>query len=590
MVSKKIRLEPQRLSREAFRALQDVVGLERISEDRAVVEAYTIGCIDLRPLIIKHLKKPELLPAAIILPETTEEVQSIVKIANRYKIPLLPFTNGQVMSFPMVSGTLVIHFSRMDKILEIDEENMRVTFQPYVDYGTLQAELMKRGLWNGGSGWHSVIAKPASQFGIAGMWQTDLKYSGLSRNTLGMTVVLPTGEIMRVGSSAIAGTGRYSFTERFPGPNLLGMFKIAFGTRGIITEMTLKVHPWAGDPILPEDVGRPSIENYFKEAEEKKFDIPPPVKRHKVFWFDYPNMKSLVEGVAKIARSGIGIGLNVTSHYNAMMCSRTLKEAEKRVREKYFPTYSGYIVIAGISSEKQIRYEEKVLRKIVRETGGKVWSEEHKPEELEAVAPWNLEFARNTETGMRTVRSWYIPSVLAPYAGYDVLPATSEMWSEVIEKIGPTTIFSTVGTECPYGYVFDRGHTMETEVDQFPKRTDFEGLIKFLDSSAYTWWWFIKKGYPGNYFAVFGEPWLSGSPEIGPGLYLLMRKLAKIMDPNNVMTSNPKMVYSDEELKARLKKDVGGLATILKWRKEFGFPPVETVIKKLERERKSFKE
>jgi hypothetical protein len=589
MASKKKRLEPKKLSREAIRALQDVVGPERISEDRAIIEAYTIGCIDLRPLLLKHLRKSEGLPAAIILPETTEEVQAIVKIANRHKITLLPFTNGQVMSYPVVPGTLVIHFSRMDKILEIDEENMRVTIQPYVDYGTLQAELMKRGLWNGGSGWHSVIAKPASQFGIAGMWQTDLKYSGLSRNTLGLTVVLPTGEVMRVGSSAIAGTGRYSFTERFPGPNFLGLFKAAFGTRGIITEITLKVHPWVGGPNLPEDVGRPSIETYFKDAEEKRFDIPPPPKRHKVFWFDYPNMESLVQGVAKIARSGIGIGLNVTSHYNAPMCSRTLDEAERRVKEKFFPTYSGYIVIAGISSERQMKYEEKVLRKIVEETGGKLWSEEYRPEQLEAVAPWNLEFARNTETGMRTVRSWYIPNVLAPYAGYDVLPATSEMWSEVIEKIGAATIFSTMGTECPYGYFFDRGHQIETEVDQFPKRTDFEGLIKFLESSAYTWWWLIKKGYPGNYFAVFGEPWLSSAPEIGPGLYLFMRKLVKMMDPNNVMASHPKMAYTDEELKARLKKEVGGFATVLKWRRKFGFPPLEDVMKKLEEEREPVK-
>mgnify|MGYP007084741850 CR=1 FL=1 len=100
----------------------------------------------------------------------------------------------------------------------------------------------------------------------------------------------------------------------------------------------------------------------------------------------------------------------------------------------------------------------------------------------------------------------------------------------------------------------------------------------------------MKKGYPGNYFAVFGEPWLSSSPEIGPGLYLFMRKIARMMDPNNVMASNPRMVYTDEELKARMKKDVGGLTTLLKWRKEFGFPPLEGVMKKLEEEQRSVKE
>ena len=170
------------------------------------------------------------------------------------------------------------------------------------------------------------------------------------------------------------------------------------------------------------------------------------------------------------------------------------------------------------------------------------------------------------------------------------MPATSEMWREVIDKIGAATIFSTLGTECPYGYFFDRGHNMETEVDQCPKRTDFDGLIKYLESYAYSWWWFMKKGYPGNYFAVFGEPWLSSTPEIGPNLYLLMRKIAKIMDPNNIMASNPKMVYTDEQLKARLKKGVGGLSTVLKWRREFGFPPLEDAMKKLYEVRESVKE
>jgi hypothetical protein len=564
-------LEPKKLPREVIRALQSVVGPEWVSEDRGVVEAYTIGCIDVPSALRKVIKSPTALSACIALPENTEQVQAIVKIANRYKITLLPFTNGQSLSFPMVPGTLVIHFSRMDKILEIDEENMRVTIQPMVDYGTLQAELMRRGLWNGGSGWHSAIAKPGSQFTTAGLWQTDLKYGGLSRNTLGFTVILPTGDIMRTGSAAIAGTGRYSFTERFPGPNLLSLFKDSLGTRGIITEISLKAHPWVGGSTFPEDVGRPSIENYFEEAKQKKFDIPPPPKRYKLVWFEYPDMKSLINGIRKMARSGIGIGLNVTGSYNAPMCTRTLAEAEKQVKEKFYPPYSGYMVIAGISSEKQMKYEEAVLNKILEETHGKLWSDQYKSEQLEAVAPWNLEFARNTVTGMRTVRSYYVATMLTPYAPFELMIDTQDLWRDTVEKLGATNIFTTMGIECPYGYVVDRGHQIETEVDQFPKRTVLKDIVLTIESEMFGWPWFEKRGYPGNWVVLFGEPFVSGSPELGPNTNILFRKIRKILDPNNVMASQ-KLVLTEDELEEESKNTRGGLASLRKWKKEFGLP------------------
>jgi hypothetical protein len=312
------------------------------------------------------------------------------------------------------------------------------------------------------------------------------------------------------------------------------------------------------------------LEYYFKEAEEKKFDIPPAPKRHKVFWFDYPDMETLLEGTLKIARSGIGIGLNVTGTYNATMCSRTLDEAEKRVKEKFFPPYSGYLVIAGISSERQMEYEAKVLKKIVEETGGKMWSEKYMSEQLEAVAPWNLEFIRNTVTGMRTVRSWYLATMITPYAGFEELPDTQEMWQEVIDKIGATTIFSTMGVECPYGYITDRGHQMETEVDQFVKRPDFKGMLMTLDSMMYGWVWFMKRGYPGNWMITVGEPYSSGSPEIGPNIYLFFRKLRKVFDPNNLMSSH-KQVFTEKELEAELKEEKGGMATLQKWRKKLNY-------------------
>ena len=515
MKAEKTRLEPQRLPKEVIRRLEEIVGPEWVSEDRAIIEAYTILCIEAGAVLRKVLKDPTLLPACVVIPETTEEVQAIVRLANRHKVPFLPFTSGQILSASIVPGTICIYFSRMNRILDIDEKNMSMTIQPFVDYVTVQAETRRRALWNGGSGWHSAVARPASQCGTAGIWQTDLKYGGLARNILGLKVVLPTGELMRVGSSAIAGTGEFSFADRFPGPNLYGLYKGSLGTRGIVTEITIKLHPWVGGTTLPEDIGSPSLATYFEDAKKKKFDIPSPPKRHKVFWFEYPDAERLKKGVSEIACSGIGIGLNITGLYNTAMCSRTKEEAEKRMKEKFFPPNSGYVVIAGISSERQMVYEEKVLRHIIKETGGRLLSDDYKPEVLEALAPWNLEFCVNTVSGMRCIRSGYMGTMITPYAPFENIDDSKEIWGEVVDEMGAPTIFSNCGREMPYGYISDRGHQIETEMDHFiPSRADRKGMGTVIDSMGYAWGRYIQKGYQGCWYSIMGEPFTTAFPDV----------------------------------------------------------------------------
>ena len=559
----------EKLPPDIIREFKNVVGDEWVSEDRAVVEAYTVTTICLGSMLRKVLKDPTLIPACVVLPSTTEEVQAIVKICNRYKIPFVPYTNGQLLCTPTAPKTVLIHLARMDKILYIDEKNMFMVIQPYVDYATIQAEARKRGLWNGGTGWHSAIAKPCSQYGVAGLWQTDLKYGGLVRNVLGFKIVLPTGEILNTGSIAIAGTGPYPFTERFPGPNLMGLFKSAIGSGGIITELTIKLHPWAGEPTLSEDIGRPSIATYFEDAKTKKFDYPPPPKNYKVYWFEYPNLESLVEGVSRLAASGIGIGLNITGEYNATMCSKTSEEAEKRMKEGFFSPYQGYIVLAAITSKHQLEYEEKVFMKILEETGGKLISKDYKPEVLDAVAIWNLEFSTNTLTGMRTVRSGYIATVLPPLGPFTMIGDGAKIWCDLIERFGATTVFSKAGCNCPYGYIVDRGHQITIEADQFAKRYEIKHLGATISAEVYSWPAFMRKGYWGGMF-VFTEPMTSCLPEIGPNLYMLLRKFREVFDPNGLAAGSRRVVWSEDEFKARLERRSRTLEAMLKAREEYG--------------------
>ena len=273
MATEKTKVTPQKLSREAYHALESVVGKEWVTEDRAIIEAYVINTDDAGASLRVLHRDPRMRAAAVVMASSTEEVQGVVRVANRYGFPIVGVGNMQLASAPVLPGTVMLSLRRMDKI-SVDEENMRMTIQPFIDYGKVHHEAAKRGLWLGGSGWHGAIAKPCSQYVTYGLWQSDLKYSGLARNAVGLTVIQADGSVLKLGSSAVSGTDEIPFTEHFPGPNLMGMIKGAFGgTRGIVTEITLKLHPWVGGQPFPEDRGRPSIEHYFEEAKEKKFDL-----------------------------------------------------------------------------------------------------------------------------------------------------------------------------------------------------------------------------------------------------------------------------------------------------------------------------
>ena len=139
-----------------YSALEDIVGKDNVTQEIAILETYSKYSVDISGYLKKHAKDPSNIPACVVLPSTTEEVQSIVRLSNRHKIPFVPFTNGQlgIANCPTTpQPTLFIHFSRMNKILELDANKMMARIQAYVDYAQLQADAMKVGLWNGGRRW-----------------------------------------------------------------------------------------------------------------------------------------------------------------------------------------------------------------------------------------------------------------------------------------------------------------------------------------------------------------------------------------------------------------------------------------------------
>jgi glycolate oxidase len=173
------------------------------------------------------------MPEAVLLPTSTEEVQSIVQICSREKIPFVARGSGTGLSggaLPAAKG-VVISLARMNRILEIDIPNARAVVEP----GVINAEVTARVASHG----YFYAPDPSSQSvcSIGGNVAENsggahcLKYGFTTTHVLGLEVVLPDGSLVHLGSRAI---------DR-PGYDLPGIFVGSEGTLGIATKITLRI-------------------------------------------------------------------------------------------------------------------------------------------------------------------------------------------------------------------------------------------------------------------------------------------------------------------------------------------------------------
>jgi len=192
-------------------------------------------------------------PDLIVLPASAEEVSRILVMANTYCFSVIPRGAGSGLtggSVP-INGGVIISFTRMDRILEIDTENLITVVEPGVITFLLQQEVAKKGLFyppDPSSYKYSTVGGNVAE--CAG-GPNSLKYGVTRDYVLGLEVVLPTGEIMNTGVRTMKGVVGYDLTRLFVGSE---------GTLGVVTKIVLKLVP------LPET--RATMLALFKEVEE----------------------------------------------------------------------------------------------------------------------------------------------------------------------------------------------------------------------------------------------------------------------------------------------------------------------------------
>ena len=146
----------------------------------------------------------EFVSGGFVAPETVEEIQAIMKVANRTRVPLWPMSTGKNLAYggaaPLVPGTIVLDLKRMNKIIEVNEDLAYALVEPGVSFFDLYRYFQEHNhkLWMSvpGPGWGSIIGNGVER-GI-GYGYFDDQFS----NSSGMEVVLPNGELLRTGMGA----------------------------------------------------------------------------------------------------------------------------------------------------------------------------------------------------------------------------------------------------------------------------------------------------------------------------------------------------------------------------------------------------
>ena len=450
----------------------------------------------------------EHIPQAVVLPTSAQQISEVVKLANRHRIPVVPragatgLTDGAV---PLRHGILV-DIKLMNRILELDHEDRTVTVEPGINMLKLNEELRKHGYIYPDNPASYPCSLVGGRIGTSGWSLIGARYGHTRDLVISFEIVLPTGEIIRVGD----GGGR-KVRKSSSGYQLKHLFMGHQGTLGIVTEATLEL------------VNRP-------EAEFSAF-------------LAYPDYMDAWRATGELARSGVATLAGVVlfdEHKLAYL---------RRDDEAYIPQpdwVKGVIACASYGNADEVRVGAKRLLRIAKASGGTYLGDEI------SQGDWASRHDRyatpqhgRTRNGQVALMSWHCEDAAIPFSQ---LPAVREEWHAIVTRLcerfdmfDDWGMFAyTNGAFKPWG-----DYLTEIDVGIWEMKWDDETWAAWVDAKRELARVSIEHG--GSITACHGSC-REGEVDLVPlelgGGFEVMKTIKRALDPNNVM--NPGKYLLDQ--------------------------------------------
>ncbi|MHA1299597.1 MAG: FAD-binding oxidoreductase [Candidatus Helarchaeota archaeon] len=317
------------LDDEFLKKLQDIVGIENATNDPIVRFAHT------RDQFVKTRG-----PDYVVVVSNKEEISAVLRLAYENKIPVIPKGTGANISGAVIpeAGGIILDLKKMNRILEIDKENMTATVEPGVSMGQLQIEAWKRGLFvPEPSGPHSVrvISNLVQCRGIS---TYSAKYGVGDAHVLGYEWVLPNGKIIKMGCYANPAGEKSENWQHVIGPDLSGSFLFAFGTLGVCVKAKIKLYP--------------KMESFNGGNKDKYVSILGP-------------LESCFKALQELVKYGVYSNAFLTRWpYISMIFGRKKKDSQTMMKN---PAFGALVTFVLEGTERRIEYYEKRMKKIIKE-------------------------------------------------------------------------------------------------------------------------------------------------------------------------------------------------------------------------------
>jgi 4-cresol dehydrogenase (hydroxylating) len=206
--------------------------------------------------------------SAGVAPDSVEQVQAVMRTANRYRVPIYPISTGKNLGYggsaPNLSGSVVLDLKRMNRILAIDEGRASVLVEPGVSYFDLYRYIQDKGLklWidTPDPGWGSPIGNALDH----GVGYTTSRFRNHFNSHCGMEVVLANGELVRTGMGAMPNADTWQDYKFGIGPWIDGIFSQS--NFGVVTKMGFWLMP-APEDYLQGTVTVPEFDDLHRLIE-----------------------------------------------------------------------------------------------------------------------------------------------------------------------------------------------------------------------------------------------------------------------------------------------------------------------------------